>query len=169
MGTASASEKGRVELTVGQAAPEFTLLDQAGTPHTLSAYRGQWVLIYCYPKDDTPGCTTEACGLRDRFAQFTKIKAVVLGVSADSVKSHQKFADKFGLPFPLLADDQKTLVQAYGAWGEKSFMGKTYMGISRMSFLIDPKGTIAKVYSKVTPAAHPDEVLQDLAALGASR
>lgn len=163
MGTASASA--RVELQAGQAAPAFSLPDQTGKVHTLSDYRGQWVLVYFYPKDDTPGCTTEACGLRDRFSTFTKIKAVVLGVSADSVKSHQKFADKFKLPFPLLADEQKAMVQAYGVWGEKSFMGKKYLGITRTSFLIDPQGTIAKVYPKVTPADHPDEVLQDLAAL----
>ncbi|OGX39251.1 MAG: thiol peroxidase [Omnitrophica WOR_2 bacterium RIFCSPHIGHO2_02_FULL_68_15] len=163
MGAASANA--RVELTAGQTAPEFSLPDQTGKVHTLSAYRGQWVLIYFYPKDDTPGCTTEACGLRDRFSAFTKIKAVVLGVSADSVKSHQKFAEKFTLPFPLLADEQKSVVQAYGVWGEKSFMGKKYLGISRMSFLIDPQGRIAKVYPKVAPADHPDEVLQDLEAL----
>ena len=167
MSTASASA--RVELTAGQPAPAFSLPDQTGTIHTLSAYRGRWVLVYFYPKDDTPGCTTEACGLRDRFAKFSTLKAVVLGVSADSVKSHQKFAEKFKLPFPLLADEQKSMVQAYGVWGEKSFMGKKYLGITRTSFLIDPQGRIAKVYPKVTPADHPDEVLQDLAALGASR
>ncbi len=166
MGAASASAK--VELTAGQPAPEFSLPDQTGKVHTLSAYRGRWVLVYFYPKDDTPGCTTEACGLRDRFAKFSKIKTVVLGVSADSVKSHQKFAEKFTLPFPLLADEQKQMVQAYGVWGEKSFMGKKYLGITRISFLIDPQGKIAKVYPKVTPADHPDEVLQDLAALGAA-
>ncbi|MBI4227925.1 MAG: thioredoxin-dependent thiol peroxidase [Candidatus Omnitrophica bacterium] len=166
MGAVSANQQ---ELKAGQAAPDFTLLDQHGAPRTLSAHRGQWVLIYFYPKDDTPGCTTEACGLRDRFPQFAKIKAVVWGISADSVKSHQKFAEKFTLPFPLLADDQKTVVHAYGVWGEKSFMGKTYMGINRMSFLVDPQGKIAKIYPKVKPDTHPDEVLQDLAALGAGK
>lgn len=165
MGTAAASSA----LKVGQAAPDFTLPDQSGASHTLSAYRGQWVLIYFYPKDDTPGCTTEACGLRDRFPQFGKVNAKVFGISADSVKSHQKFAEKFTLPFSLLADEDKTVVQAYGVWGEKSFMGRAYMGINRMSFLIDPKGKIAKIYPKVKPDAHPDEVLQDLAALGASK
>lgn len=164
MGTTSASSQ---ELRVGQTAPDFTLQDQRGTSHTLSAYRGQWVLVYFYPKDDTPGCTTEACGLRDQFPRFGKLNAKMFGISADSVKSHQKFAEKFQLPFPLLADEQKTVVQTYGVWGEKSFMGKTYMGINRTSFLIDPKGKIAKIYPKVKPDTHPDEVLQDLAALGA--
>ncbi len=163
MGTARANEQERVELKVGQTAPDFMLKDQSGTSHTLSAYRGQWVLVYFYPKDDTPGCTTEACGIRDHFSEFKKLKAVVLGVSADSVESHKKFADKFTLPFPLLADDQKQVVQAYGVWGEKSFMGKTYLGINRSSFLIDPKGKIAKIYPKVKPDEHTQEILTDLA------
>jgi len=164
---AKAGEADRVQAQVGQPAPDFHVLDQSGTAHTLADYRGQWVLLYFYPKDDTPGCTIEACGLRDRFSEFKKIKAVVLGVSVDSVESHKKFADKFDLPFPLLADTDKQVVQAYGVWGEKQFMGKTYMGISRTSFLINPQGNIAKMYPKVKPQEHTAEILQDLAELGA--
>ena len=168
MGTAHASDTSSAAVQVGQTAPDFTLSDQSGTAHHLAAYQGQWVLVYFYPKDDTPGCTKEACGLRDRFAEFRKIKAVVLGISADSVESHKKFADKFKLPFPLLADTQKHVVQAYGVWGEKQFMGKTYLGISRTSFLIDPKGKIAKIYPKVKPEEHTEEILRDLAQFGAN-
>ena len=168
MSTAHASEQESTSLQVGQLAPDFTLSDQSGTSHHLAAYRGQWVLVYFYPKDDTPGCTTEACGLRDRFAEFRKLKAVVLGISVDSVESHKKFADKFKLPFPLLADTQKQVVQAYGVWGQRQFVGKTYMGISRTSFLIDPAGKIAKIYPKVKPEEHTDEILKDLAQFGAN-
>ena len=168
MGAARASEQEHAGVQVGQTAPDFTLSDQFGTPHHLASYRGQWVLVYFYPKDDTPGCTTEACGLRDRFSEFQKIKAVVLGISTDSVESHKKFADKFKLPFPLLSDNQKSVVQAYGVWGEKQFMGKTYLGISRTSFLIDPKGKIAKIYPKVKPEEHTEDILRDLAQFGAN-
>jgi len=168
MGTTHASETDSAKVQAGQLAPDFTLLDQSGTAHQLAAYRGQWVLVYFYPKDDTPGCTTEACGLRDRFAEFRKLKAVVLGISVDSVESHKKFADKFKLPFPLLSDKQRTVVQAYGVWGERQFMGKTSMGISRTSFLIDPKGKIAKIYPKVKPEEHTDEILKDLTQYGAN-
>lgn len=169
MGTIQAGERENVTLKVGQTAPDFTLSDQFGKEHRLSSYRGKWVLVYFYPKDDTPGCTKEACGIRDRFSEFQKIQAVVLGISADSVESHKKFFNKFKLPFPLLADDQKKVVQAYGVWGEKRFMGKTYMGISRSSFLIDPNGKIAKIYPKVKPEEHAEEILRDLAQLGANR
>lgn len=148
-------------------APDFALKDQSGKEHRLSDYQGKWVLVYFYPRDDTPGCTTEACGIRDQWAQFGKLKAQVFGVSADSVASHQKFAQKFKLPFPLLADEEKKMVKAYGVWGQKQFMGKSYLGIHRTSFLIDPKGRIAKVYEKVKPDLHAEEVLKDLADLGA--
>lgn len=148
-------------------APDFALKDQSGKEHRLSDYQGKWVLVYFYPRDDTPGCTTEACGIRDQWAQFGKLKAQVFGVSADSVASHQKFAQKFKLPFPLLADEEKKMVKAYGVWGQKQFMGKSYLGINRTSFLIDPKGRIAKVYEKVKPDLHAEEVLKDLADLGA--
>ena len=154
-------------LNVGDKAPDFALKDQSGKEHRLSRYEGQWVLIYFYPKDDTPGCTTEACGIRDQFSQFGKLKAQVFGVSADSVARHDKFARKFKLPFPLLADESKQMLEAYGVWGQKQFMCKTYLGIHRSSFLIDPKGRVAKVYEKVKPDGHAEEVLKDLATLGA--
>lgn len=152
-------------LKVGDAAPGFTLPDQEGKPHSLSSYKGKWVLLYFYPRDDTPGCTTEACTLRDHFPKFRKLKAQMFGVSADSVASHKKFAQKFKLPFSLLANESKRMIQAYGVWGEKKFMGKTYLGIHRSSFLIDPKGKIAKIYEKVKPDLHAEEVLKDLASL----
>ncbi len=139
-------------LNIGIKAPDFAAPDQNNKIQRLSDYQGQWVLIYFYPKDDTPGCTAEACALRDKYAEFDKIKAVVLGVSADSVKSHVKFADKYSLPFPLIADEDKKIIKAYGAGGL----------FHRISYLIDPLGNIAKVYDKVKPAAHATEVLSDL-------
>ena len=147
---------------VHTSAPDITLPDQEGKSHSLADYRGKWVLLYFYPKDDTPGCTIEACTIRDQFKDFTKIGAVVLGVSTDSVASHKKFASTYALPFTLLADEYKEVVGRYGVFGEKKFMGKTYMGTSRTSFLIDPKGDIAKVYEKVKPLAHAGEVIADL-------
>lgn len=149
-------------LQIKNRAPEINLPDQNGTIHKLSDYKGQWVLVYFYPKDDTPGCTTEACALRDNLPKFKTIDAVVLGVSADSVVSHKKFVDKFKLPFTLLADVDKKTVNDYGVWQEKSMYGKKYMGIARTSFLIDPKGKIAKIYEKVKPEVHAEEVLKDL-------
>lgn len=146
----------------GSEAPGFTLQDQIGRTHSLAEYRGRWVLLYFYPKDNTPGCTIEACTIRDQFKDFKKINAVVLGVSTDNIASHKKFADTFELPFTLLADEHKEVVGKYGVFGEKKFMGRTYMGTQRTSFLIDPKGTIAKVYEKVKPAAHAAEVIADL-------
>ena len=151
--------------SVGTPAPDFTLSDQHGKPHTLSEYRGSWVLLYFYPKDDTPGCTIEACTIRDQFKDFKKIGAVVLGVSTDSVESHKKFAEAYELPFTLLADVYKEVVGRYGVFGEKKFMGRTYMGTMRTSFLIDPKGVIVKVYEKVKPVDHAGEVIADLTAL----
>lgn len=148
-------------LKEGSKAPDFTLQDQDGKAHTLSSYAGKWVLLYFYPKDDTPGCTKEACTIRDSYERFKRSTLVVLGVSTDSVKSHQKFREKHSLPFTLLADVDKSVVRAYGVWGKKKFMGREYMGTSRMSFLIDPDGKIAKVYEKVKPAAHAAEVLAD--------
>lgn len=155
--------------SVGQQAPDFTLPDQDGVSHALSSYRGKWVLLYFYPKDNTPGCTIEACMLRDQFENFEKIGAVVLGVSTDSVKSHKKFAEGYNFPFTLLADETKEVVGAYGVFGEKKFMGRTYMGTRRTSFLIDPRGKIAKVYEKVKPPMHASEVLADLAELSVSK
>jgi thioredoxin-dependent peroxiredoxin len=153
--------------TLHTAAPNFTLPDQDGVEHTLSRYAGKdsagkWVLLYFYPKDSTPGCTKQACVLRDAVPEFGKVDAVVFGISVDSIKSHKKFAEKYGLPFTLLADEDKKVVEAYGVWGKKKFMGREYLGTSRSSFLISPTGTIEKIYEKVRPEAHAEEVLRDL-------
>ncbi|HXS14504.1 MAG TPA: thioredoxin-dependent thiol peroxidase [Candidatus Saccharimonadales bacterium] len=148
-------------LQVGQKAPEFALPDEDNTMHTLSEYKGKWVLLYFYPKDDTPGCTTEACSMRDNLPHFNDIKAVVLGVSVDSVESHKKFAQKYTLPFTLLADTGKTVVNQYGVWQSKTIFGKEVGGTKRTSFLIDPKGNIAKIYLNVNPLTHTKEVLKD--------
>lgn len=145
-----------------QKAPDFTLPDQDGKKHKLSDYKGQWVLLYFYPKDDTPGCTTEACSMRDNLPKFTKTKAKVFGISVDSVASHKKFVDKYKLSFTLLADEDKKVVEKYGVWQEKSMYGKKYMGTVRDSFLINPDGKIAKIYHKVKPEQHAEEVLTDL-------
>lgn len=146
-------------LQARQRAPDFELPDQNGDLHRLRDYRGQWVLLYFYPKDDTPGCTKEACGLRDHFPSFKNNGVQVLGVSVDSIKRHKKFAEKYRLPFTLLADEKKEVVQKYGVWGKKKFMGHEYDGTFRTSFLIDPKGKIARVYEKVKAADHAEEVL----------
>lgn len=133
--------------------------------HSLADLKGKWVLLYFYPKDNTPGCTIEACGIRDSFPDFQKVKAVVLGVSADPPQSHARFIEKYNLPFTLLSDEKHETLQAYGVWGKKKFMGRSYDGISRTSFLIDPEGKIAKIYEEVKPAGHAEEVLQDLKTL----
>lgn len=151
-----------MDIKVGQPAPEFTLPDQDGKIHSLKEYRGTWVLLYFYPKDDTPGCTKEACAIRDDFPDFGELKVKVLGVSVDSVASHKEFAEKYSLPFTLLADEGKTVVEQYGVWGKKEFMGKEYMGTMRTSFLIDTEGAIGKIYEKVQPEVHAQEVLKDL-------
>lgn len=149
-------------LVVGDLAPDFALPDQDGKEQRLSKYRGEWVLVYFYPKDDTPGCTKEACVLRDSLPRFEGAKARIFGVSVDSVESHKKFAQKYGLPFSLLADEAKEVVNIYGVWGEKKMMGRTYLGTKRTSFLIDPKGTLRKIYENVNPEGHAAEVLADL-------
>ncbi len=153
-----------MDLKIGQKAPDFKLPDATGKEHELSDYAGKWVLLYFYPKDDTPGCTKEACGIRDNFPAFRKMKAVVLGMSADSPVSHGKFTAKFDLPFALLSDESKKVLEKYGVWGKKKFMGREYMGIFRTSFLIDPEGKIAKIYENVKPEMHAEEVLADLKA-----
>lgn len=130
--------------------------------HTLSQYSGKWVLLYFYPKDDTPGCTKQACAIRDEFPNFKKLQATVLGVSVDSPKSHGKFAMKYELPFTLLADEKKEVVTRYGVWAKKKFMGREYLGTLRTSFLINPDGVIARVYENVKPELHAKEVLADL-------
>lgn len=150
-------------LKKGEKAPDFSLQDQDGNTHKLSDYKGKKVLLYFYPKDDTPGCTTEACTIRDTYTGFTKGDIVVLGVSPDTVEKHKKFAEKYTLPFTLLADPEKEVVKKYGVYGKKKFMGKEYMGVSRESFLIDEKGIIQKVYEKVKPKEHAQEVLTDAA------
>ena len=153
-----------MKLKAGQLAPDFTLPDQDGKQHSLSDYGGKWVLVYFYPKDDTPGCTKEACAIRDDIPRFNKLKAKVLGISVDSVKSHKKFAEKYALPFTLLSDEKKEVVKKYGVWQKKKFMGKEYMGTIRTSFLIDSAGKVAKIYESVKPETHAEEVLEDLKA-----
>lgn len=154
-----------MKLRAGATAPGFELLDQNGKMHTLSEYEGGWFLLYFYPKDNTEGCTKEACALRDDFLGFKKLDVKIVGVSADSAASHKKFADEYKLPFTLLADEDKKVLNAYGVWGEKSMYGKKYMGVLRTSFLINPKGVIEKIYEKVKPAEHSKEVLEDLKAI----
>jgi peroxiredoxin Q/BCP len=146
-------------LPVGDSAPLFSLPDQDGVVHSLSDYLGKWVLVYFYPKDDTPGCTTQACGLRDSFTEYTKAGLVVLGVSVDSVKKHKKFQQKYELPFTLLSDEQKDIVTAYGVWQQKKFMGREYMGIVRTSFLISPQGVVAHIFDAVDVKTHAQLVL----------
>jgi peroxiredoxin Q/BCP len=163
--TPAEKEKFVMKLKTGQKAPDFVLADQHGTTHKLSDYHGRWVLIYFYPRDNTPGCTKEACAIRDRFPDFWKLKAAVLGISVDSVKSHEKFAQKYELPFTLLSDEKKDVVKRYDVWGKKKFMGREFMGTLRTSFLLAPDGRIAKIYDKVKPADHAAEVLRDLSAL----
>ena len=149
-------------VAVGAKAPEFSLPDQDGKVVTLKSFKGQQVVLYFYPKDDTSGCTKEACLIRDDFHNFKKLKCKVLAVSADTVKSHKKFEEKYDLPFPILADTDKKVLEKYEALGEKSMYGKKYIGILRMSYLIDAKGKIRKIYEKVKPEIHAKEVLEDL-------
>jgi peroxiredoxin Q/BCP len=149
-------------LTIGAPAPTFTLLDDAGNTVDLAALRGQTVVLYFYPKDDTPGCTTQACGFRDRYAEVTDANALVYGISPDSVASHAKFKKKFSLPFPLLADTDHAVCEAYGVWNEKSMYGKKYMGIDRATFIIGEDGKISALWRKVKVAGHVEEVLEIL-------
>ena len=151
-----------LKLKEGDNAPDFTANATDGQQISLSDFRGKSVILYFYPRDDTPGCTKESCGFRDEFSAFKKKGAVILGVSIDSVKSHVKFTEKYKLPFPLLADEDKALVQAYGVWGQKSFLGRKYMGTHRITFLIGPDGIIRKIWPKVKPAEHTKEVLDSL-------
>ena len=148
------------KLKEGDKAPDFAVPDAAGKMVRLKDLRGKKVVLYFYPKDDTPGCTKEACSFRDSFASFKRRGIEVLGVSLDNEKSHQKFAQKYNLPFRLLADTERSVSEAYGTYGEKKFMGRTYMGNNRMTFLIDEKGKIKKIFSKVKPEDHAEEVLQ---------
>ena len=150
-------------VTEGEPAPDFTLMSDAGEEVRLSDFRGKPVVLYFYPKDDTPGCTAQASGIRDAYGDFERAGAVVLGVSPDTVKRHVKFKDKYGLPFTLLADPEHEVAERYGVWAEKRYMGRMYWGVSRSTFLIAPDGTVAKVMHDVKPAEHADDVLAALA------
>jgi peroxiredoxin Q/BCP len=152
----------KLKLKEGDKAPNFSCRTNGGAEMSLADFKGKAVILYFYPRDDTPGCTKEACGFRDAFAAFKKKGAVVLGVSVDSVKAHDKFAAKFKLPFPLLADEGKKIVNDYGVWGQKVFMGRKYAGIHRVTFLIGPDGKIKKIWPKVKPEEHAAEVLAAL-------
>jgi thioredoxin-dependent peroxiredoxin len=149
-------------LQIGDPAPDFSVQNEKGETVTLKSLAGQWVVLYFYPKDDTPGCTKEACAFRDNIHSFTAKNAVILGVSLNDEKAHNKFIQKYSLPFSLLIDSDTSLSSAYESYGLKKFMGKEYMGITRNSFLIDPTGKIAKIYLKVKPEIHPLDVLKDI-------
>ena len=151
-------------LKEGDQAPDFTVTDGDGKTVRLKDFRGKKIVLYFYPKDDTPGCTKEACAFRDSYSKFRKRGIEVLGVSLDSEKSHQKFAKKYKLPFTLLADTDRKVSESYGTYGQKRFMGRTYMGNHRMTFLIDEKGKIKKIFSKVKPEDHAEEVLNAFSA-----
>jgi peroxiredoxin Q/BCP len=149
-------------LKEGNFAPEFELPDQEEVMHKLSDYRGKKVVLYFYPKDDTPGCTKEACSFRDSFGEFRKNGIIVLGVSKDDAKSHAKFQEKYSLPFPLLSDTDTNVIKAYEAWSLKKFMGKEYMGVIRVTYVIDEAGKILKTYEDVKPQDHAQEILSDI-------
>jgi peroxiredoxin Q/BCP len=152
----------------GQEAPDFTLRDQDGNEVTLSDLRGQPVVLYFFPKADTPGCTAQACGVRDHRNDYEGSGARVVGVSPDTVAAQRKFADKYGLDFTLLADENHEVADLYGVWGEKKMYGKTYMGVTRATFLIDPEGKVAKVFPKVSPKTHDEVVLEALGELASA-
>ena len=149
-------------LEIGTAAPDFTLPDQNGVMHSLSDYRGQKVVLYFYPRDNTTGCTKQACAFGELYPQFQEKGAVVLGVSKDSVASHKKFEEKYGLPFTLLSDTEKTVLQAYDVWKEKNMYGKKTMGVVRTTYLIDEEGVIVKAFGKVKAADNPAQMLGEL-------
>ena len=143
-------------------APDFKLPDQEGKNHSLSDYLGWWLVLYFYPKDFTPGCTKEACAFRDASQEFDKREVKIVGISKDTVALHKKFAEKYHLNFPLLADPEHQVIEAYGAWGKKKFMGREFFGTLRSTFLINPEGEIVKEYKNVNPTTHSSEILQDL-------
>ncbi|MFZ4057812.1 MAG: thioredoxin-dependent thiol peroxidase [Ferruginibacter sp.] len=153
-------------LTEGKKAPAFKGIDQNGASISLKDFVGKKIILYFYPKDDTPGCTAQACNLRDNYKALIKKGFVVIGVSADPVKKHKKFEEKYSLPFPLIADEDKVIVEKYGVWGEKKFMGKTYLGITRTTFLIGEDGKIKKIIAKPDTANHTEEVLNAWKAIG---
>ena len=146
----------------GEPAPDFTATTDGGERVSLSDFRGRPVVLYFYPKDDTPGCTAQACGIRDAYGEFESAGAVVLGVSPDKVAKHVKFKEKYGLPFTLLADPEHEVADRYGTWGEKRYMGRTYWGVNRTTFLITPDGSVAKVMEGVKPDTHAEDVLAAL-------
>jgi peroxiredoxin Q/BCP len=146
----------------GKPAPDFELTSDSGESVKLSDLRGKPVVLYFYPKDDTPGCTTQACGIRDVYGELQRAGAVVLGVSPDDERSHVKFKEKYELPFTLLADTDHAVAEEYGVWGEKKYMGRTYMGVNRSTFVIDEAGNVKRVMHKVKPDTHADEVLETL-------
>jgi peroxiredoxin Q/BCP len=154
-----------MRVQIGDEAPDFTLADQDGNDWQLSARRGAPVVLYFYPKDDTPGCTTQGCDIRDNWTSFTAAGATVAGISPDSSESHAKFAGKYGFPHTLLADTEKAVMQAYGAWGERSMYGKKFMGVLRSSVVIDADGRVAAVFDKIKPAEQSAKALEVLAAL----
>jgi peroxiredoxin Q/BCP len=156
--------KGKTMLAEGKKAPSFKLKDQNGEVISLESFKGKNVVLYFYPKDDTSGCTAEACNFRDEFPKFKKIDAVILGVSPDSVESHKKFAAKYKLPFSLLSDEKKEVCEKYGVWQEKSMYGKKYMGVVRTTFVINEKGIIKKIFPKVKVEGHNTEVMEELKA-----
>ena len=151
-----------MSLNVGDKAPSFKLKNQDAKVISLADIKGKPIVLYFYPKDDTSGCTKEACNFRDEFPKFGKMKAEIIGVSADSVESHKKFAEKYKLPFNLLSDEKKEVVEKYGVWQEKSMYGRKYMGIVRTTFIIDPSGKISKIFSKVKVDEHNQEVMEAL-------
>lgn len=150
------------KLKTGDLAPPFKALASNGKEISLSGLKGQAIVLYFYPKDDTPGCTKEACAFRDAKSKYKKSKALVLGVSPDGLKSHEKFVTKYELPFLLLSDEDKTICKNYGVWVKKSMYGKEYMGVARQTFIIDSTGHISKIYDKVKPESHAEEILSDL-------
>ncbi len=149
-------------LAINSQATDFAAEDQTGTIRKLQDFQGKWLVLYFYPKDDTPGCTKEACNFRDSFHALEQKGVAIVGVSRDSVVSHQKFAKKYKLNFPLLSDPDKKIIEAYGAWGPKKIFGRTFDGIKRMTYLIDPEGKIKKVYEKVNPLKHAGEITKDI-------
>jgi peroxiredoxin Q/BCP len=149
-----------MSLEVGQKAPEFTSKDQDGKPIKLSDFQGKKVVLYFYPKDNTPGCTAQACNLRDNYEALQQAGYVVLGISSDAEKSHKKFIDKFGLPFPLIADEDKSVHEKYGTWVEKNMYGRKYMGTARTTFIIDEKGMIEEIIAKVKTKEHTNQIIK---------
>lgn len=149
-------------IKVEDKAHDFSLPDQNGEIHSLSDYKGKWLVLYFYPKDNTPGCTKEACGFRDLTEEYSDRGIKILGISKDSLFSHKKFSNKYLLDFPILSDESKEVIKAYGAWGIKKFMGREFEGTTRKTFVINPKGKISKIYQNVNPLSHAQEVLKDI-------